>query len=135
MNLWKMLCLATLTALLLAQSGAAETAVNDAALGKEADGSNWLSYGRTYSEQRFSPLDQVNRETVKRLGLSWFLELPEDRSLIGTPPAATARRGLSMPRPESSCGNTTRKPSSTWVTRCASAGIRAAVSLFGTAKW
>ena len=32
----------------------------------------WLSYGRTYDEQRFSPLDQINTETVKDLGLAWW---------------------------------------------------------------
>ena len=30
--------------------------VDDAALADEASGDNWLAYGRTYSEQRFSPL-------------------------------------------------------------------------------
>ncbi len=64
---------------------AAETVVNDAALSDERDGRNWLSYGRTYSEKRFSPLDQINTETVNGLGLDWALELPDDRSLIGTP--------------------------------------------------
>ena len=29
----------------------------------------WLTYGRTYDEQRFSPLDQVNKDTVTRLGV------------------------------------------------------------------
>ncbi len=71
--------------LLFAGAANAQTTVDDASLSDETDGTNWLSYGRTYSEQRYSPLDQVNRETVGRLGLSWYLELPEDRSLIGTP--------------------------------------------------
>ena len=31
----------------------------------------WLAYGRGYDAHRFSPLDQVNRETVKDLGLAW----------------------------------------------------------------
>ena len=29
--------------------------------------SEWLSYGRTYDNQRFSPLTQVNRQTVRQL--------------------------------------------------------------------
>ncbi|WP_187276453.1 PQQ-dependent dehydrogenase, methanol/ethanol family [Parahaliea maris] len=35
---------------------------------------NWLSYGRDYLEQRFSPLGQVNTETVSSLGLAWYFE-------------------------------------------------------------
>ena len=30
-----------------------------------------LTYGMTYSQQRFSPLDQINRQTVKRLIPAW----------------------------------------------------------------
>ncbi len=31
----------------------------------------WLSYGRGYNEDRYSPLTQINRETVTDLGLVW----------------------------------------------------------------
>lgn len=67
------------------QAGAAETVVNDATLSVEGDGSNWLAYGRNYSEQRYSPLDQLNTETVSRLGVEWVMELPSDKALVGTP--------------------------------------------------
>ena len=67
------------------QSGTADTIVDDAALSNESDGNNWLAYGRTYSEQRYSPLAQIDVKSVARLGLDWFLDLPDDRSLIGTP--------------------------------------------------
>src|SRR5271165_3430481 len=33
--------------------------------------SDWLMINRTYDEQRFSPLDQINRENVKQLQLAW----------------------------------------------------------------
>ncbi len=33
------------------------------------DGGQWMSYGRTWDEQRFSPLKQINDKNVKRLGL------------------------------------------------------------------
>ena len=36
---------------------------------------NWMSYGRTYSEQRFSPLTQIDANDAKRLGLAWSFEL------------------------------------------------------------
>jgi alcohol dehydrogenase (cytochrome c) len=32
---------------------------------------NVLTYGMSYSQQRFSPLDQINRQTVKRLVPAW----------------------------------------------------------------
>ena len=32
-----------------------------------ADPANWPSYGRTYGEQHFSPLDQINADTLDRL--------------------------------------------------------------------
>ena len=37
------------------------------------------------SEQRFSPLNEINADSVKRLGLAWYIDLPQDRSLVGTP--------------------------------------------------
>jgi quinohemoprotein ethanol dehydrogenase len=47
----------------------------------------WLSYGRTYSEQRYSPLTQVNRDNVNTLGLAWFHEfdIEADRGMEATP--------------------------------------------------
>ncbi len=35
----------------------------------------WLTYGRTYSEQRFSPLAQINDRDVGRLGLAWYYDI------------------------------------------------------------
>lgn len=66
-------------------STSAQTVVNDESLSDESDTRNWLSYGRTYSEQRYSPMTAINTESVKRLGVDWVLELPTDRSLVGTP--------------------------------------------------
>ncbi|ARN76325.1 hypothetical protein BST96_06520 [Oceanicoccus sagamiensis] len=31
----------------------------------------WLTSGRTFRQQHFSPLKQINRQTVQRLGLAW----------------------------------------------------------------
>src|SRR6185436_10950142 len=39
-----------------------------------ADG-EWLSYGRTYDEQRFSPLAKVDAGNVAQLGLAWSYDL------------------------------------------------------------
>ncbi len=46
---------------------------------------NWMSHGRTYSEQRFSPLDAINAETVGGLGLAWYVDLDEIRGIEATP--------------------------------------------------
>ena len=49
------------------------------------DGANWLTTGRTYDEQRHSPLEAINRETVGRLGLAWFADLDTSRGQEATP--------------------------------------------------
>jgi quinohemoprotein ethanol dehydrogenase len=49
------------------------------------DNSNWLMYGRTYDDHRFSPLNQVNEQTVAGLGLAWSRELGSTRGLEATP--------------------------------------------------
>jgi quinohemoprotein ethanol dehydrogenase len=35
----------------------------------------WLTYGRDYSEQRYSPLTQINASNVNRLSLAWSYEV------------------------------------------------------------
>jgi quinohemoprotein ethanol dehydrogenase len=59
--------------------------VNDAAMSNESNGENWLAFGRTYSEQRFSPLTQINQSNVSALRLDWYIDLPNNRSLVSTP--------------------------------------------------
>jgi PQQ-dependent dehydrogenase (methanol/ethanol family) len=46
---------------------------------------NWMSYGRTYNEQRFSPLKQINDQTVGRLALAWYVDLDTRRGQEATP--------------------------------------------------
>ena len=58
---------------------------DDAALADEAQRSNWLAYGRTHNEQRFSPSDQINTGNVAKLKVDWFLDLPQDVGLVSTP--------------------------------------------------
>ncbi len=50
-----------------------------------ADGGEWLTYGRTYSEQRYSPLDQIDAGDVGKLGLAWFADLDTARGQEATP--------------------------------------------------
>src|SRR5262245_20778845 len=50
----------------------------------DADADNWVSYGRTYSEQRVRPLKQIDEQTVGRLGLAWSQDLETLRRLEAT---------------------------------------------------
>jgi len=68
-----------------AQAGTAR-AVDATALLSAADNrEDWLTHGRTYDEQRFSPLDRINTGNVKSLGLAWFADLDTARGQEATP--------------------------------------------------
>ena len=41
-----------------------------------ASGTDWPGFGRTYGEQHFSPLNQIDSRDVGRLGLAWYIDLP-----------------------------------------------------------
>ena len=61
-------------------------AVNSARLtGADAEAGQWMSHGRTYDEQRFSPLEQITKANVKDLGLAWFADLDTNRGQEATP--------------------------------------------------
>ena len=70
-------------------SSASETAgkVDGARIIAAENNAEWLSYGRTYSEQRYSPLTQVTRDNVSTLGLAWYHEFEPDadRGMEATP--------------------------------------------------
>jgi len=53
------------------QEAAKAKGVDQARLEAAETNAEWLSYGRSYSEQRFSPLTQINTESVGDLGLAW----------------------------------------------------------------
>jgi len=62
------------------------TVVDDAALrAADGDSANWITYGRTYSEQRFSPLKQIDEQSVSKLGLAWSYDLETLRGVEATP--------------------------------------------------
>ena len=46
---------------------------------------SWMSHGRTYDEQRFSPLDKIGKDNVGKLGLAWHYRLDVDRATEATP--------------------------------------------------
>ncbi len=51
--------------------------IDDAALKNAGrSGQDWISYNIDWSEQRYSPLDQINASNVSRLGLAWYADIP-----------------------------------------------------------
>ena len=78
---WKVMAMVGLTCLL--STGYAES-FDPAELDDENRGKNWLAYGRTHSEQRYSPLSEINTQTVSNLGLAWSLDLPDARQIVST---------------------------------------------------
>ena len=73
-------CLAALLCTAVAVQAAPAT-VDNAALSNEADGHNWAAYGRTFAETHYSPLAEINRDTVPRLNLAWTLDLDVTNNL------------------------------------------------------
>jgi len=51
----------------------------------DSEPGNWMSHGRTYDEQRFSPLDSINDSNVSSLGLAWYFDLDTARGQEATP--------------------------------------------------
>ncbi len=51
----------------------------------ESEPGNWIAHGRTYEEQRFSPLLKINKESVSDLGLAWYKDMGTNRALEATP--------------------------------------------------
>jgi alcohol dehydrogenase (cytochrome c)/quinohemoprotein ethanol dehydrogenase len=54
-------------------------------VGNEPD--NWLVAGRDYGDTRYSPLRDINDQTVKRLGLAWYYDFDTHRGQEATPVA------------------------------------------------
>ncbi len=50
----------------------------------DAEPGSWMSHGRTYGEQRFSPLDAIRADNVGELGLAWSFDLETERGIEAT---------------------------------------------------
>lgn len=66
-------------------------------LNADSERGNWMSYGRTYDEKRFSPLDQINDSNVGQLGLQWFIDLPTNQNVETTPLVIDGVMYLTLP--------------------------------------
>jgi alcohol dehydrogenase (cytochrome c)/quinohemoprotein ethanol dehydrogenase len=54
-------------------------------LAADKEPGNWMSYGRTYDEQRYSPLDKIDADNAGQLGLAWSYDLDTKRGQEATP--------------------------------------------------
>jgi quinohemoprotein ethanol dehydrogenase len=54
-------------------------------LAADSNRGEWMAPGRTYDEQRFSPLDRINVANVGRLGLAWFADINTERGMEASP--------------------------------------------------
>ncbi len=54
-------------------------------LGADGEPGSWMTVGRTYSEQRYSPLTAINKATVGKLSLAWYADLDTERGQEATP--------------------------------------------------
>jgi quinohemoprotein ethanol dehydrogenase len=54
-------------------------------LDADREAGQWMSHSRTFDEQYFSPLKQVNDQNVDKLGLAWFVDLPTNQNVESSP--------------------------------------------------
>jgi len=77
-----------------AQSGV----VDDARLrSAPSDAANWMSYGRDYSNQRFSPLTQIDASSVSRLAPAWSFKSGINSTFQASPIVVDGVMFVSLP--------------------------------------
>ncbi len=54
-------------------------------LAADSEPGSWLAAGRTYSEQRYSPLTGISKANVGKLGLAWYADVDTERGQESTP--------------------------------------------------
>ena len=83
---------------LLAATAALAAPVDDGRLrAAQDDRANWLSYGRDYANQRFTPLQQITRENVGNLAPRWIYQTGTVATFQATPLVVDGVMYLSMP--------------------------------------
>ncbi len=58
---------------------------HDRLVNADSEPANWLTHGRTYSEERFSPLDQIDASNIGDLKLAWYHDFDTKRGQEATP--------------------------------------------------
>lgn len=51
----------------------------------DSGGEDWPGFGRSYGEQHFSPLTQINEQSVSGLGLAWYMDLEHKGNSVTQP--------------------------------------------------
>ena len=64
-----------LAAFVAAPGSRAGEVTQERLLSADQEQGNWLTHHKDYAAQRFSPLGQINRETVKNLKVAWTMAL------------------------------------------------------------
>jgi len=83
---------------ILSKAVTANVATTDQALlNADSDQDNWLLHGRTYDNQRFSPLTQITRDNVKRLAIKTIIHTGQINSTEVTPLVVDGIMYLSTP--------------------------------------
>ena len=54
-------------------------------LNANSERGQWMTHGRTFDEQYFSPLNKINDRNIDKLGLAWFIDLPTNQNIESTP--------------------------------------------------
>jgi len=90
---------ATLCALLLPAWACGLDSIHDDArlLQAHRDVSNWLTYGRDYGNQRFSPIAQINTTNVHRLAPRWIYQSGVASTFQASPIVVDGVMYLSLP--------------------------------------
>ncbi len=79
------LMLAAYVACAGSQGEAADAVTGRRIVNADKEPGSWLSYGRDYLEQHFSPLKQIDTKTVGKLGLTWWYDIDELEPTESTP--------------------------------------------------
>jgi glucose dehydrogenase len=79
------------------RAGAAPPIDDSRMLGAASERANWLLYGRDYSNQRFSPLAQIDGSNVKRLAPRWIYQSGVSSTFQATPIVVDGVMYLSLP--------------------------------------
>lgn len=77
--------------------GQAGTVDDQRLLTASADRANWLTYGRDYSNQRFSPLTQIDADNVVKLAPAWIYQSGVASTFQATPIVADGVMFVSLP--------------------------------------
>ena len=86
--------LAASVAAALVLSGLVVSSANAAGSEKPAE---WTTYGGDASEQRFSPLKQINADSIGQVGLAWYAQLSEGGGYQTTPLVIDGRMYVTTP--------------------------------------